>query len=540
MNTARTANVGPSRRRTAAVAALAAIALLALALRIPSIAEPLGIDQGLLSSAAHQLSRGEVLYRDVWDQKPPGIYLTYRLAFALLGTAAASVAWFDILASTATALLLFVIVRRLSDITMGAAAAALYAALTMPSWLYRHGGFLERSVAETFITVCVAMAAWCATHVVRRPSTIFALGLGFFSSLAVLYKPNAGGYFVAIVAWTVLYRQWKTPGVLQTLLLACAGAAIVPVAVFVWLWSHGVLAEARVALIDFNRAYVATGFSAERYGLDFSKAVWLRMKTDPLWAAGGIGTLVVAWEVLRTRRLNATAALAVAWGAAAALAIVVNGARLFNSYFIQALAPLSILAAWHLTEAARGSLARRIAGAATAIVMLFLLLVKSNYPARVFEFVRLDLDQLRGRSDRTAYLESFGGYANKRGYSARANRELADYIRAHSSRDDRIYQFGINAASVYFDADRLSANGFMRVNMFVESDLQDPRFQLPAVVQQIAARRPLYLVFERLHSPSEMGKAVDALETHPEIQGLLARYAREAQIEDFTIYRRID
>ncbi len=37
----------------------------------------------------------------------------------------------------------------------------------MPGWLYRHDGFLERSVCETFIVVCVALSAWCAVQMAR-------------------------------------------------------------------------------------------------------------------------------------------------------------------------------------------------------------------------------------------------------------------------------------------------------------------------------------------------------------------------------------
>ena len=41
-----------------------------------STAEPLGIDQSLWASAVRGLARGQRLYRDVWEQRPPGIYLT--------------------------------------------------------------------------------------------------------------------------------------------------------------------------------------------------------------------------------------------------------------------------------------------------------------------------------------------------------------------------------------------------------------------------------------------------------------------------------
>jgi hypothetical protein len=147
------------RFRTALIILCAAAAVIALAVRILSIAEPLGIDQSLWASAVRGMSRDQLLYRDVWEQRPPGIYFTYLAAFRLLGWTPATVAWLDVLASAATTALLFAIVRRLSGALNGAATAALYATLTMPAWLYRHDGFLERSVCETFIVIAVALAA---------------------------------------------------------------------------------------------------------------------------------------------------------------------------------------------------------------------------------------------------------------------------------------------------------------------------------------------------------------------------------------------
>ena len=132
---------------------------------------------------------------------------------------------------------------------------------------------------------------------------------------------------------------------------------------------------------------------------------------------------------MRTRRLDPLGGLAVLWGAASAGVIVVNGARLFNSYFMNALAPLAMLAAWLLAHALRGSRLRPVVVAATAVLMITLL-VQRNYPARVFHWAdrRFRATAWPGQTGNT-YLERFGGYATNRGYSARANLELADYIR---------------------------------------------------------------------------------------------------------------
>lgn len=172
----------------------------------------------------------------------------------------------------------------------------------------------------------------------------------------------------------------------------------------------------------------------------------------------------------------------------------------------------------------------------TAALMLTLL-VQRNYIARVYEFADADLDVMRGTLNRSTFLDLFGGYGNERGYSARANDELAAYVRAHTSPDDRIFLFGINGAGVYFLADRLTAHRFLRVNFFVPSEFPNPAFTLDAVVADLMVRRPLYLIFEQLHSPSEMGRMVDSLPSSEAVKPLLEQYRLDANIEDFSLYR---
>lgn len=560
---------GPTRFRSALTTTLAVTAVCALLLRCVSIAEPLGIDQSLWASAVRGMSRGQLLYRDVWEQRPPAIYWIYLAAFQIFGWTASTVAWLDILASVATTLLIYAIARTLSNSMTGVVAASLYAVLTMPAWLYRYGGFLERSVCETFIVVCVGFSFWCAVRFREQTTFALAAGIGLAAGAAIVLKPNAVLYLPAVLLWMVLYRSDTSTAcperasgiaraegacperasgiarvegagsVIRPLVVATLAAAIVPAITIIWLWRLGVLGEARIAIVDFNRFYVTQGFTVGGYALAFSKAVWLRMKTEPLWLAGGMASVLVLWDLVRARKLPPLAGLAVLWGGTAAVVIVVNGARLFNSYFIQTFAPLSLLGGWFLTEAVRGSFVRRAVAVVTASLMLFLL-IDRHYAAKVFDSGRADFDLLRGRVEQNAYLDRFGGYDNSRGYSARANNELATYVRERTDPDERIFLFGINGAGVYFAADRLTAHRFLRVNFFVPPDFPDPRFRLEAVTAELAETRPRYIVFERLHSPSEMGKAVDRLTEAPSVIRLLNEYQLEKTIEDFTLYRRIE
>lgn len=528
-----------------------------LLVRIAAIAEPLGIDQSLWASAVRGMARGQLLYQDVWEQRPPGIYFIYLAGFSLFGWTSAAVAWLDILAAAATTTLLWGMVRRMAGPTAGAAVAALYALFTVPAWLFSNGGFLERTISETFIIVFVAAAAWFAVRHVDRPTSVDAFGVGLACGAAVVMKPNAGLYFPALIGWMLLYGRGPARARLIGLLPAVLGTIIAPGLTLAWLWRLDLLREASIAVIDFNRFYVGQGFALSTYAVDFSKAVFLRMKTDPIWLAGSIAAAVAVWELLRTRRLPPMAGLAVIWGAAAGLVIVVNGARLFNSYFTQAYPPLAVLATWMLCQWAphapstrlgagpstRLGAGRRIVAVGTALLAL-VVLVRRDYVGRVFETTSADVAALSGRIDRTSYLERFGGYDNNRGYSARAIDELADYIRTHTTADERIFLFGISGAGIYFEADRLTAHRFLRVNFFVPTEFPDPRFTLEAVIADLETRRPRYLIFEKLNAVSprgaEMARAVDALEENPILADLLSGYRLEQRIEDFTLYRRVD
>ena len=531
------------RGRWAWATAAALLVAAAFLLRLPAISEPLGIDQGLWASGARALSRGQVLYQDFWDHKPPGIFLTYLAVFNVFGWRASSVAWTDLLAALAVTALLFAVVRRESNTVTGALAAVLYATLTMPAWLYSHGGFLERAVNETFITVCAAAAALAASRARQARAIPALVALGLFGGAAVIYKPNAGIYLPALMAWAWLYRG-RGPGdgrqAASAAAIVVAAALVVPASVILWLWTKGILGEAWVASIAYNLAYVGGGGeAAPNHALAYAKAIWLRLKTDPLWLAGGVGCVAAAWQVAVSKRLEPLPALAIAWGAAAAVAIYANGAWLFNAYFSQALAPLAILAAWLVAGLWHGPAWRRGLASLAALLMVALLVTR-GYPARVWSWSKTDVDALVGRLDRVSHLERFGGYANARGYSARANDELVTYLRARTGLDDAIYLFGINGVEVYFSADRRVAQRFLRTNYFLLIDYPDPRFTLRAVAGELAAARPVYIVFERLHSRSSFGRASDALPSSPEIVDLLNGYRREAVIEDFTLYRRVD
>src|SRR4029079_5557045 len=128
---------------------LLAIAAALLILRVPSLAQPMGPDQGLYAYVGDRLLHGELAYRDAWDQKPPGIHYVYA-ALRAVTTRDAAVPAADLACAAAVAALLWAIGARLHGPLAGGLSAVLFLLLSDPS-MSRLAGVRVRAQAETFI-----------------------------------------------------------------------------------------------------------------------------------------------------------------------------------------------------------------------------------------------------------------------------------------------------------------------------------------------------------------------------------------------------
>src|SRR4029079_4767352 len=89
----------PTRPLLALIAAL-------LILRLPSLAQPMGADQGLYAYVGERILHGELAYRDAWDQKAPGIHYVYA-ALRTISRSDAMIPAADLAAAALAALLLW-------------------------------------------------------------------------------------------------------------------------------------------------------------------------------------------------------------------------------------------------------------------------------------------------------------------------------------------------------------------------------------------------------------------------------------------------
>lgn len=185
----------------------ALLGALALAFGLPSLLYPYGRDQGLFFYAAREwLLRGQVLYRDVWDHKPPVIYFLHMLSLSLFGETLWGIRVLEL--CVAVPLLGFAAARlatpRGEPLAPGVLGASwLGASVLYYGWFdYWHSGQCEIWGA---IWAVAALAS-----ILRFERERWAwLGGGFFCALALFTKPPSLP-FVLLASGALVLRVLET------------------------------------------------------------------------------------------------------------------------------------------------------------------------------------------------------------------------------------------------------------------------------------------------------------------------------------------
>ena len=458
---------------------LLALACVLFIVRLPSLAQPMGADQGLYAYAGETIRAGGLPYRDAWDQKPPAIHLTYAVMRTILPRSAAVPAA-DLLIAGIVAALLWNLGSSMAGGSVGAWAAIVFLMLSNPAFA-RLGGVSVRAQCETFIAATVTGAFLCLARSRDGHSGRNIVAAGILLGLAFAFKYNAAAYVLA--ALFALFA-WGRLTVVAVIRLA-AGFLIPVVAIGAWFAAGHSLGALYDATILYNVRYSGETYQGPLHAVSYLLTFPVRhARVDALWLVGGAGCAVL----LVAARRGVDRLIPVAWTAAACLTIAINGSRDLPQYFVQAAPALALAAAWGAMFVRTSS---RLVN--TAIVIAVLVGVY-----RVNDFDKLvtntwhDARYLLGRTTRAEHLARYGDRSTRK-YSAQAMDELGDFMRDHSSASDTVYVFGFSSGA-YVSAGRMSASRFFwsrpvivgfnegKTGYGVSGLLDDLRGKMPAIV----------------------------------------------------------
>ena len=359
----REAPTAPSQPRARTFKAyVLAIFVLGLFLRVPTFCRPLlSDDEAIYATTADALVRGDLLYRDVVDHKPPLIYHVYQAGFAALGSYNTHGAHaLVVLSVLLTAALLFRIQSRESFKSgEGLAAAGLFLVFST-TW---HDYDALAANCELFVLAPQAIAAWLLLRELRRPTDA---ALGWTPNLAVGVLIGTSGLFkyqgitflgasIGMLGWWGLLRRTSWSRAAAMALCQVAGALIPPTLYLLSCMAAGNAADT-MYWFKFNFSYVGAGLAGlAAVARGFRRTGLIGGAALVPYALGIAAAVAAAAGVARVirRRLHGeatikvprpAAVLGLLWLATSAAAVATGG-RFFGHYFHLILAPLCLLAA---------------------------------------------------------------------------------------------------------------------------------------------------------------------------------------------------
>lgn len=351
-------------RRTRSFAALvAATFVMGTLLRLPAFGRPLlSDDEAIYATTADALVRGDLLYRDVVDHKPPLIYHVYQAGFGLFGRYNTHGAHaLVVLSVLLTAGLLFASQRRKEgNPGEGLATAGLFLVFST-TW---HDYDALAANCELFLLLPQTAAAWLLLRDLHRAvggwrSPATHLTVGVLIGVATLFKYQGLtflGVSIGMVGWWWLLGRWSWSRAAALALCHVTGALLPPALYLLWCAFAG-NAAAAVFWFSFNFAYVdagLTGVSALARGL--YRTLLIAGAALVPYALGLWGAMETTARVISVRRRRGgrgssapqppppSAVLGLLWLFTSALAVATGG-RFFGHYFHLVLAPLCLLAA---------------------------------------------------------------------------------------------------------------------------------------------------------------------------------------------------
>jgi hypothetical protein len=495
----------------------------------PMLLYPFGSDQGSFATVAEVIGRGGRLYRDVFEIKPPGTYYLFLSAFRVFGHTMFAVRLLDLLWTLGAAATLAMVGERLLGRAAGMAGAFLFLSF------YALGfDFWHTAQCDGFTSLPLALAALTTVLAESRRSRRLAALSGLFLGLAVLVKFTIGGLLLLPLLAAVLAREETWRARVLRIGAYLGGFALPLLLTVLWLVSTGSFAAMREIVFGWNAAY------GKIRGADPLGHIWDFLLGGQYLLLKAIGALAITGTVslVLARRTRPLWWFLPLWAVVMFVGIVAQG-KYFAYHWLPALPPVGLLAGEGIAFAVLrlgqpfADRTRRAFPVVAAVVLLAL------FAAGYWAQFSSEIGYATGRVSTPDYLAQFATHDSY--FSFRADLAVADYVKAHTSRDDTLFVWGLEPL-VYFLSERRPATRFPHAIPLL-TPWSPPAWRQQAITQLETSRPKLILV---VHNDAQSwttgwtGDSYSALVmTYPELRELLdGGYRLAARIEDFDVWER--
>jgi 4-amino-4-deoxy-L-arabinose transferase-like glycosyltransferase len=320
------------------ILALLVLVLLAWILFRPVAGCEVGTDSGIFAAVGSHLLAGKVLYRDVWDHKPPVVYLVNEAALRLGGRSILSVRVVEQLLAMACALLCYGILKR----GLKHRAVAFGGTLIFLFMFHRADLLENGNLTEEYATPMVLggiLAVLFARSADGRRAVIPSGIAGALFSLAAWTKEP---FVLSSVVWFVylLWREDKRRRLTCRCAASFVAGALVPASLLVLYLARSGAVGDWLDVLSFSFGHVEEGQSSfvNRVG----RAVWRIFHSSVLLSGLTILGVFAAAVPPVLRRYSYLPAIAVAALVFDFSAVIISD-KLFGHYYLQLIPSLVIV-----------------------------------------------------------------------------------------------------------------------------------------------------------------------------------------------------
>lgn len=430
---------------------------------------PLERDEGEYAYAGRLILEGVPPYKLAYNMKFPGTYYAYAAIMATFGETPWGIHAGLLLVNAASILLVYAVGRRLLGAFEGAAAAILFALLSLDRWVY--GVFAH---ATHFVVLAVMAGLLLLLRAMERERTAAYLGSGLLFGVALVMKQHAVVYLpfaAAAVYFLGKGRDLRRTGIFTL-------GSVLPLAVVVAMLSaQGVVGRFWFWTFQYARQYVTELPLTD--ALPYFTGGFGRVTTAslPFWVLAALGFFAMwtpRWE-MRTKLILTGLFVA-------SFIAICPGFYFREHYFILVLPAVALLGAVAIASL-RKALEPKGGKLAAAAAVGALVAIAGLYVAReghyLFSMGTRELSRTMYGSN--PFLEAV---------------DIGRYIHDRSEPADRIAVIG-SEPEIYFYADRKGATGYIYTYALMEPQPFASKMQAE-MVHEIEAAHPRYVVFCRI------------------------------------------
>ena len=499
-----------------------------------------GRDQSIYALVGDGVLHGKMPYRDLWDFKPPGIFLVYALAQGLFGRGMVAIRLLEVLGMVASVFGFMRLAETFFDRRRAGLVGGAVAALIQAELEFWHTA--QPEVFGGYLTLAALLVATSAPHPRRRVWTWLITGVLF--GLAFLFKPPlGGGAFVcgAYLAKREQQRTDSTPRALLTMVVVGASAALPVLLCAAWFWLRGAWPALRWTLAEFTPGYTALGWQdRQAAGMLYYALEEAFFKFSALAAAGVIA--MAAITPLHSREREGT--YLVLGIIAIQIAGVAMQGKFFPYHYTASLQLIAFLAGLGLYKLWRRCVGGGVGGALA--FMSFVVVVTSmrtatrdlpqDYSERALMRLRYAF-RMGPHKSREAIDRDLSYVAD---FNLAADRDVALEIRSRTRSEDPIFVWGFEPA-IYWYSERPPSSRFI-YDVPQRSEWQKA-YARRELLSDLHNRVPTLIIVQHNDVfPSVTGHVLDShdeLPGFPELAGFIeGGYQFVKRIEDFDVYER--